>query len=44
MENEINDPYTPNQSFIDKIKSNKIVLIICGVMIGILLCNGFFWK
>jgi len=33
MENEIkiNDPYTPNQSCNDKIKSNKNVFIICGM-------------
>jgi len=44
MENEIKikDPYTPNQSFIDKIKSNKNVLIICGVVVGVLLCYALF--
>ena len=44
MENEIkiNDPYTPIQSFIDKIKSNKNVLIICGVVAGVLLCYALF--
>ena len=44
MENEIkiNDLYTPNQTFIDKIKSNKNILIICGVVVGVLLCYALF--
>jgi len=44
MENEIkiNDPYTQNQSIIDKIKSNKNVLIIYDALVGDLLCYALF--
>ena len=28
--------------FIDKIKSNKKILIICGVVVGVLLCYALF--
>jgi len=44
MENEIkiNDPYTQNQYIIDKLKSNKNVFIICGVLVGVLLCYALF--
>jgi hypothetical protein len=44
MEDEvkINDPYSQNQSIIDKIKSNKNILIICGVVVAVLLCYVLF--